>query len=60
MTRRFVFEARPVREVIALWDMCSSSSEVSWSSPVMLRRRLDWIERIFRLDSVERPCYVSV
>jgi hypothetical protein len=56
MTRRFVFEARPVREVMALWDMCSSSREISCSRPVMVRRRLDWIERILRLDSVARPC----
>lgn len=54
-TVRAVFDSRPEREVRALWEMCSWERCGREVSPVMLVRRLDWMERIVRFVRVDRP-----
>lgn len=46
--RRFTRVERPERDVRALWDMWSCSSEVRVSRPVMAVSRFAWMERILR------------
>jgi len=58
MTRSDVLDSRPDIELRALWEMWSSSREVKEERPVMDRRRLDWMERIVRLDRESRFCGV--
>jgi hypothetical protein len=55
MTRRLVLLSRPDNEVRALCEMCSSSREVRWVRPVMVRRRFAWMERMVRLGRLSRP-----
>jgi hypothetical protein len=55
MTRRFVFFSRPESSVSRLCEMCNSSRDVRASRPVIVRKRFDWIDRIFKFVSVDKP-----
>ena len=57
--RRFVLLSRPDISVRALCDMYISSRLGSSETPVILVRRLDWIDRILRFSRCEMFCHVS-